>query len=82
LLDPQWQTYLALPPSLFGEAAHATAADLQPVMDRYRTIATNPQFAQLAARPEFQSVYGLLQHYQQSLLPAASAIQLPPPPTP
>ena len=80
LLDSQWQAHLSLPSSLFGEGAHPTAADLQPVMDRYRAIATDPQYARLAARPEFQSVYGLLQHYQQSLQPTAGTLQLPPPP--
>lgn len=80
LLDDQWKSYLALPSSLFLNGTHPTAEQLATTVQHFDSIATNPQYRELAARPEFQSVYGILRHYQQSLTNSASSIQLPPPP--
>lgn len=79
-LDQQWKTYLALPASLFLEGGHTTSAELLPVLQRFDLVASDVRFRQLAARPEFQSVYGLLKHYQQSLSSQSAVLQLPPPP--
>ncbi len=80
LLDAQWKSYLALPAPLYREDAHLSADELAPVLQRFETVVTNPQLSSLADRPEFQSVYGLLKHYEQSLQSASPALQLPPPP--
>jgi lipid-binding SYLF domain-containing protein len=80
LLDPQWQTFLAMPDSIQVNAPHPKPESLQPVIANYQRVATDPQFQSLAARPEFQSVYGLLKHYQQSLSATNLMLQLPPPP--
>ncbi|TWU64733.1 lipid-binding SYLF domain-containing protein [Crateriforma conspicua] len=80
LVDPQWQAFLALPKEMFAASAHVTPEDLAPTLARYQTVATNPQYRALAQRPEFQSVYGLLQHYHRSLQPDDPKVQLPPPP--
>jgi hypothetical protein len=55
-------------------------AEINAIVAKYDSVARDPQYASLASRPEFQSVYGLLKHYQASLSPANAAIQLPPPP--
>jgi lipid-binding SYLF domain-containing protein len=81
LLDAQWKNYLALPASLFLSGEHPSAEQLAAAMQNFDTVAGNPQFQQLASRPEFQSVYGILKHYQQSLVAKPSTLQLPPPPT-
>jgi lipid-binding SYLF domain-containing protein len=80
LLDAQWKSYLALPSSLFLSGTHPTAEQLATTVEHFDSVATNPQYSELASRPEFQSVYGILRHYQQSLTNSASSIQLPPPP--
>ena len=56
-------------------------AEVTETLQHFNRVATDPAFAQLAARPEFQSVYGILKHYQQALNPTASSVQLPPPPS-
>ncbi len=81
LLDDQWKSYLALPSALFLGGEHPSPAELQATAAHFEVVATNPQFRQLAARPEFQSVYGILKHYLQSLTATSSELRLPPPPT-
>ena len=80
LLDVQWKTYLALPSSLFLAGDHPSAAELNKAARNFDRVATDPQFRQLASRPEFQSVYGILKHYQQSFTSPPQSLQLPPPP--
>jgi lipid-binding SYLF domain-containing protein len=79
LLDPQWKTFLALPltPQANGQPDPKLVSQ---ALKNYDTIATDPQFASLAARPEFRSVHGLLKHYEHALKPNSSALELPPPP--
>jgi lipid-binding SYLF domain-containing protein len=81
LLDDPWKNYLALPASLFLSGEHPSPDQLAAVMRNFDSVTSNPQFQQLASRPEFQSVYGILKHYQQSLVATPSTLQLPPPPT-
>lgn len=80
LLDEQWRNYLALPASLFLSGEHPTNEELAAAVQNFDAVASNPQYAQLSSRPQFQSVYGILKHYQQSLIAAPTTLQLPPPP--
>lgn len=80
LLDSQWKAYLALPAPLFLDGPHPDLPTLEAAVERFATVANDRRFQQLASRPEFQSVYGILRHYQQSLSAAAPQLQLPPPP--
>lgn len=80
ILDDPWQTYLALPSTLFLDGDHPDPATLQAAAQNFDVVATDPRFRPLALRPEFQSVYGILKHYQQSLTASSSTLQLPPPP--
>jgi len=70
---------LALPLSANPNEAPDPKA-LAATVARYDQVAQDPQYASLAGRPEFQSVYSLLKHYQHALTPNAQTIQLPPPP--
>lgn len=79
LLDPQWTAHLALPLSANPNQAPDPNA-LATAVERYDQVANDPQYASLSSRPEFQSVYSLLKHYQHALTPNAQTIQLPPPP--
>ncbi len=79
LLDPQWSTYLALPFTTQNNM-QPDAALVSETLTHYDLVATDVRFQQLAGRPEFRSVYGLLQHYQLALTPNATQLQLPPPP--
>ena len=65
LLDTQWKSFLAIPPEFFtsersplppGEKVHQT-------LNHYRTVANNEQYRVLNARPEFQTLYQLLQQW-------------------
>jgi lipid-binding SYLF domain-containing protein len=80
LLDEQWAGYLALPSSMFLEGEHPDPLAVQETVAHFDRVASDTAFQSLAARPEFQSVYGVLKHYQQSLTASSSTLQLPPPP--
>lgn len=80
LMDDQWKNYLALPSQVFLTGPHPSAAEVGAAVERFNRVATDPAFAKLAARPEFQSVHAMLKHYQQSLNPQSTNLQLPAPP--
>lgn len=69
MLDPQWQTYLALPSEIFAgpETPDPPREVIQDTLNHYRAVAENSQYQALATRQEFRSVYQLLSQYQQAL---------------
>jgi SH3 domain-containing YSC84-like protein 1 len=79
LLDDSWKNFLGLPAWMFLGGPTDPAA-IREVIARYDSVARDPRYTSLASRPEFQSVYGLLKHYEQSISPNAPSLQLPPPP--
>ena len=79
ILDPQWRAFLALPFHA-QDGGHPSAVFVGETLNRYNLVATDLRFQQLAGRPEFRSVHGLLQHYQLALAPNSTTLQLPPPP--
>lgn len=80
LLDPQWTQFLSLPPEVFMAGSEPALEPLQTAVERYEQVAQNPQYATLAARPEFQAMHSSLQHYVALRAQAAHPLQLPPPP--
>lgn len=80
LLDLNWQQYLGLPLRVFQGGQHPSLQELELCLTRFDGIRTNPTYAALAARPEFQSTYGLLRHYIQELSNTRQPLNLPPPP--
>ena len=80
LVDEGWKNYLALPSQVFLTGPHPSSAEVGAALERFNRVATDPAFAKLAARPEFQSVHAMLKHYQQSLNPQTSNLPLPAPP--
>ena len=81
-LDDNWKNYLALPSSIFLTGGHPSESEIATVVQHFETVATNPAYKELASYPAFQSVYGVLRHYQQAITSTSSALNLPPPPTP
>jgi lipid-binding SYLF domain-containing protein len=83
LLDPKWQNYLALPAEVFSGSGPPAPQALADSLARFQLVQSDPQYRSLAERPEFQTVYGLLKHYEQSLAGEETTISLPaPPPAP
>jgi hypothetical protein len=80
LLDDQWDAYLALPSEVFTGNRHPTSETLSRVLSNFDAVARDARYQKLAARPEFRSTYGLLQHYNQSLSRTGATFDLPPPP--
>ena len=80
-LDDNWKNYLALPSSIFLTGGHPTASEIAIVVQHFEAVATNPAYKELASYPAFQSVYGVLRHYQQTITNASATLNLPPPPT-
>ncbi|MGE0756186.1 MAG: lipid-binding SYLF domain-containing protein [Pirellulaceae bacterium] len=80
LLDPMWQNHLALPGEIFSGQSHPSPQSLEPCLQRFEQVRTDARYQALAERPEFQSVYGLLKHYVQTLTATAPVLSLPAPP--
>lgn len=80
LLDPAWQSHLSMPAEVFQETGHPSPEALAAVSARFDQVAADPSYAQLATRPEFQTVRGLLRQYQQLLSQTSASLTLPPPP--
>jgi lipid-binding SYLF domain-containing protein len=80
LLDPQWQTYLSLPPETGDPTARPVSTNLAEAIARYEKVAATPAYASLTARPEFQATLELLREYTTAVAAANSTLQLPAPP--
>lgn len=82
-LSPEWRAFLALPADVHNPALQPNLAAIAELQQRFAQVAKDPQFAELAARPEFQSTHELLREYAAAVQPSAgpSALKLPPPPT-
>jgi hypothetical protein len=79
-IDPAWKSYLALPAEVFSGQGHPSVESIQQSLQHYEQVRQNPQYQALASMPEFQSTYGLLKHYLNTLSPSGAQLQLPPPP--
>ncbi|MEO8269701.1 MAG: lipid-binding SYLF domain-containing protein [Aureliella sp.] len=80
LLDAEWTAYLSLPEFVFNGALPADKSTLDTVVQHYDLVVMDARFRDLSSRPEFQSVFGLLKHYCDSLNPTTASLNLPPPP--
>jgi lipid-binding SYLF domain-containing protein len=81
LLDDAWRRHLALPAEIFQQGRRPSPESLQATLQRFNAVATNSQYRTLTSRPEFQTTYGLLRAYAESLsATATSKLALPPPP--
>ncbi|MEM9367716.1 MAG: lipid-binding SYLF domain-containing protein [Planctomycetota bacterium] len=79
ILDPEWQHYLALPLNP-GSGNRLDASAIEQTLAKYDRVASDPQFAILASRPEFRSVHSVLKHLESALIPQGVTMNLPPPP--
>jgi SH3 domain-containing YSC84-like protein 1 len=79
LLDEHWKRYLAVPHQTVAAPDPAEIEALRAAMGRYDAVASDPRYAMLARRPEFQTAHRLLRGYLK-MQPAE--LVLPPPPKP
>ncbi|MBN8626343.1 MAG: lipid-binding SYLF domain-containing protein [Planctomycetes bacterium] len=78
LVDPAWQSYLALPPEIYvGNTLPSREALLQSLA-KFQSIAAHPQYSALSTRPEFAETQQLLQRMIDAV--PAPSLNLPPPP--
>jgi lipid-binding SYLF domain-containing protein len=80
LLNPDWQAYLNLPPEVQDPALRPNPANLATACARFEQVSGDPQYANLTARPEFQSTWELLREYTRVVGATANTLQLPAPP--
>jgi lipid-binding SYLF domain-containing protein len=81
VLSPDWQRFLALPPAVFATSEHPSVESLVEARRNFDRVATDAAFANLQARPEFQTTLDLLREYTSALQRNTTpAITLPPPP--
>lgn len=79
ILDREWQVFLALPAETFEPNATPTAEGLRSSLARFDKVALDPQYQNLAKRPEFQETHTLLKRFAAGSSPTAR-LALPPPP--
>ena len=79
ILDEAWRRYLALPAEMQAADRRPTAEALHASLARFNTVAASPTYRNLAARPEFQDTYRLLQRFVALQTPSAR-LPLPQPP--
>lgn len=81
ILDPAWRAFLALPAEIYSGDRLPAPDGLRRARERFATVASDPRYQSLAARPEFQTTWTLLRQYCDVTLPAANqTLSLPPPP--
>lgn len=80
MIDPAWQQYLALPSEVFSGQGQPSLEALNESLLRFERVKMDPNYRALTSEPKFQSVYGLLQHYEQALSQTQKTLQLPLPP--
>lgn len=80
LLDTNWKTYLALPKSAYQTSPldGQQLGELITCLQRYETVAVQPQYSQLSSRPEYQQVMKGLRNVVSQ--PQQQELVLPPPP--
>ena len=68
LLDSQWKKYLALPPEFFTPERSPLPSKEKfiQVLDHYHAVVNNEQYSALTRRPEFQTLYQLLNQWLKS----------------
>ncbi|MBQ6616135.1 MAG: lipid-binding SYLF domain-containing protein [Thermoguttaceae bacterium] len=68
LLDPQWKSFLAVPPEFFTpeRSPLPPKEKVHQALNHYRVVANNDQYKVLNARPEFQTLYQLLQQWDRA----------------
>ncbi len=80
ILDDSWRAYLGMPHGVFTGQTDPPIETVQEVLARFESAAKDARYQTLAARPEFQSTFGLLRQYMQARTASAGQLQLPPPP--
>jgi hypothetical protein len=80
LLDENWKRYLALPPDIYLPNQAPNPQNIHLAVARYEEIARRPEYAALAARPEFQETRRLLLRLSELQQAQMQPLQLPPPP--
>lgn len=79
VLPADWQRFLAMPQGIYGVGPAPTAESLNLARANFDRVNSDPSFAALKARPEFQATFDLLRDYQAALS-RPPVIPLPPPP--
>ena len=80
VLDDNWKRFLALPQEVYLPNQAASGPGIQDALARYDQASRQPQYAALAARPEFQATYACLRRYSELQAPVNRPLSLPPPP--
>jgi len=78
-LDPQWKTFLALPPEI-THGRQPTTANLEATLAHYDKVAADPQYTKLTSTADFQQVHNALRAYTNAVKQAEAQLRLPPPP--
>lgn len=81
LLDPAWQSYLALPSAVFVGNDHPSAEALHASLANFDAVNRDPRYRKLAELPEFEATRALLRQYATAREAQSTKLDLPPPPS-
>ena len=81
VLDENWKRYLALPAEVFAAGKAPAPEVLGATLQRFESVARDPQFRQLNERLDFRATLELLREYSATLAENGQGkLSLPPPP--
>jgi hypothetical protein len=81
VLDENWKRYLALPAEVFAAGKAPAPEVLNATLQRYESVARDPQYRQLNERLDFRATLELLREYSATLAENNQGkLSLPPPP--
>ncbi|WP_254508937.1 lipid-binding SYLF domain-containing protein [Anatilimnocola floriformis] len=81
VLDENWRRYLALPAEVFAAGKVPPPETLNATLQRFESVARDPQFRQLNERLDFRATLELLREYSATLAEGGQGkLSLPPPP--
>ncbi|MFI4874285.1 MAG: lipid-binding SYLF domain-containing protein [Blastopirellula sp. JB062] len=82
VLDENWRRYLALPTEVYTPGRQPSPQALEASLENFRRVMADPQYAQLAQRPDFRALVAKLEQYAAALAQPVDdgKLQLPPPP--
>lgn len=81
LLNDEWRRFLALPRALATATENPPAAEVEALLNRFSSVATDARYHSLSGRPEFAAMQDSLARYLEALTPTqVQPISVPPPP--
>jgi lipid-binding SYLF domain-containing protein len=80
LLNDTWKQFLAMPAEIYDPSRRPSPEAVAAAVQRFTTVAQDPQYQAISTRFEFQTTLRLLQRLDEALRVDPRRLALPPPP--